>query len=149
MKHKLKQAHNRYIEDILGLTDTSEQPEPHCQSSSETYKNTYASKKLFSLLKNSKQDSKGIAQLKKDGKLYSDTVDKTNTLSNQFQSVFTLKSPLKLSQLAYMTVQDLSDRGALYPSKVQCQILNSTPKMESISVSLNGTVKLLKDLNHH
>ena len=30
-RHKLKQAHNRYIEDILGLTDTSEQSEPHCQ----------------------------------------------------------------------------------------------------------------------
>ena len=105
--------------------------------------------KNCSLLKNSKQDSKGIAQLKKDGKLYSDTVDKTNILNNQFQSVFTPTSPLKLSQLAYMTVQDLSDRGAIYPSKVQCQILNSTPKMESISVSLNGIVKLLKDLNPH
>ena len=65
VKHKLKQAHNRYIEDILGLTDTSEQAEPHNQSSSETHKGTYASKKLFSLLKNSKQESKGTAPLKK------------------------------------------------------------------------------------
>ena len=108
VKHKLKQVHNTYIEDILGLTGTSEQSEPHCQSSSETNNSTYASKKLFSLLK----DSKGSTLLKKDGKLYSDTVDKANILNNQFQSVFTPKSPLKLSQLAYMTVQDLSDRGA-------------------------------------
>ena len=44
VKHKLKQAHNRYIEDILGLTANSEQAEPHYQSSSETHKGTYASK---------------------------------------------------------------------------------------------------------
>ena len=96
-----------------------------------------------------KQDSKGSAPLKKDGKLYSDTVDKANILNNQFQSVFTPKSPLKLRQLAYMTVQDLSDRGAIDPSQVQGEILSSTSKMESISVSLNGIVKLLKDLNPH
>ena len=48
-----------------------------------------------------------------------------------------------------MTVQDLSDRGAIYQSQVQGEILNSTPKMESISVFLNGIVKLLKDLNPH
>ena len=48
-----------------------------------------------------------------------------------------------------MTVQDLSDRGAIEPSQVQGEILSSTPKMESIFVSLNGIVKLLKDLNPH
>ena len=81
VKHKLKQAHNRYIEDILGLTDTSEQAEPQNQSSSETHKGTYAAKKLFYLLKNSKQESKGTTPLKKDCKLYSDTVDKAVELS--------------------------------------------------------------------
>ena len=30
------------------------------------------------------KDSKGIAPLKKDGKLYSDTVDKANVLNQQF-----------------------------------------------------------------
>ena len=37
-----------------------------------------------------------------------------------------------------MTVQDLSDRGAIVPSQVQGEILSSTPKMESISVSQGG-----------
>ena len=105
--------------------------------------------KLFSLLKNSKQESKGTAPLKKDGKLYSDTVDKANILNSQFQSVFTPKSPLKLSQLAYMSVQDLSDRGVIDPSQVQGESLSSTPHMESISISVNGIAKLLKDLNPH
>ena len=63
--------------------------------------------------------------------------------------MFTPKSPLKPSQLAYMTVQDLSDRRAIDPSQVQGEILSSTPKTENISVSLNGIVKLLKDLSPH
>ena len=61
VKQKLKQAYNRYIEEILGLTNSLEQPEPNCQASPEPHKSTLASKKLFSFLKNSKQDSKGIA----------------------------------------------------------------------------------------
>ena len=93
------------------------------------------------------QDSKGSGPLKKDVKLYSDTVEKANIFNNQFQSVFTPKSPLKLSQLAHMTVHDLSDRGAIYPSQVPGEILSSTPQMERISVFLNDIVKLLKDLN--
>ena len=93
------------------------------------------------------QDSKGIGPLNKDGKLYSDTVDKANILNNQFQSVFTPKSPLKLSQLAHMTVHDLSDRGAIDPSQVPGEILSSTSQMERISVFFNDIVKLLKDLN--
>ena len=109
VKQKLKQAHNRYIEEILGLTYCIEQPVPNCQSSPGPHKSTLASKKLFSLLKYSKQDSKGIAPLNKDGKLYSDTVDKANELNQQFQSVFTPKCQLKLSLLASMAVQDLSD----------------------------------------
>ena len=60
VKQKLKQAHDRYIEEILGLSNSLEQPEPNCQSSPEPHKSTLASKQLFSLLKNSKQDSKGI-----------------------------------------------------------------------------------------
>ena len=72
-----------------------------------------------------------------------------NILNSQFQSVFTPKSPLKLSQLAYMSVQDLSDRGVIDPSQVQGESLSSTPHMESISISVNGIAKLLKDLNPH
>ena len=149
VKQKLKQAHDRYIEEILGLTNSLEQPEPNSQSSPEPHKSTLASKKLLSLLKNSKQDSKGIAPLKKDGKLHSNTVDKANVLNQQFQSVFTPKCPLKLSQLASMAVQDLSDSGTIDPSQIPGECLNTTPHMESITVSTNGIAKLLKDLNPH
>ena len=148
-KQKLKQAHNRYMEEILGTTNSSEQSESNGQPSPDTHKSTYASKKLFSLLKNSKQDSKGTAPLKKYGKLYTNTVDKANILNNQFQSVFTSKSPLKLSQLASMTVQDLVDSGANDPLQVPGECLSTTPHMKTITVSVNGIVKLLKDLNPH
>ena len=126
VKQKLKQAHDRYIEEILGLTNSLEQPEPNCQSSPEPHKSTLAPKKLFSLLKNSKQDSKGIAPLKKDGKLYSNTVVEANVLNQQFQSVFTPKCSLKLSQLASMAVQDLSDSGTIDPSQIPGECLNTT-----------------------
>ena len=149
VEQKLRLAHNRYIKEILGFTNSLEQPESNCQSSPDPHKSTLASKKLFSILKNSKQDSKGIAPLKKDGKLYSDTVDKANVLNQQFQSVFTQKCPLKLSQLASMAVQDLSDNGTIDPSQIPGECLNSTPQMESITVSTNGFAKLFKDLNPH
>ena len=98
-------------------------------------------------MQTSKQDSKCIAPLKKDGKLYSDTVDKANVLNQQFQSVFTPKSPLKLSQLAFMAVQDLSDNDTIDPSQILRECLSATPHMESITVSTNGIAKLLKYLN--
>ena len=87
--------------------------------------------------------------LKKDGKLHSNTVDKANVLNQQFQSEFTPKCPLKLSQLASMAVQDLSDSGTIDPSQIPGECLNTTPHMESITVSTNGIAKLLKDLNPH
>ena len=102
---------------VLSPTLPSWEAEPH--------KSTLASKKLFSLLKNSKQDSKGIAPLKKDGKLHSNTVDKANVLNQQFQSVFTPGCQLKLSQLASMAVQDLSDSGTIDPSQIPGECLSA------------------------
>ena len=81
--------------------------------------------------------------------MYSDTVDKANVLNQQFQSVFTPKCPLKLSQLASMAVQDFSDNGTIDPTQIPGECLNTTPQMESITVSTNGIAKLLKDLNPH
>ena len=48
-----------------------------------------------------------------------------------------------------MTVQDLSDSGAIDLFQVPDESLRTTPHMESISISVNGIVKLLKDLNPH
>ena len=48
-----------------------------------------------------------------------------------------------------MAVQDLSDSGTIDPSQIPGECLNTTPHMESITVSTNGIDKLLKDLNPH
>ena len=82
----------------------------------------------LAVLKKSKKDSKGIAHLKKDDKFYTVTVDKANILNKQFQSVFTSKSPLKLSQLSNMAVQNSVDSGVIDPSQVPREYLSSTLK---------------------
>lgn len=45
-------------------------------------------KKFYSLLKHSKQDSSGIASLKANYKIYIEDPDKANTINEQFNSVF-------------------------------------------------------------
>ena len=46
-------------------------------------------------------------------------------------------------------MQDLSDNGTIDPSQIPGECLNTTPHVESITVSTNGISKLLKDLNPH
>ena len=48
-----------------------------------------------------------------------------------------------------MAVQDFVDDGILNPSHIPSKTLSSVPQMPNISVSLNGVLKLLKDLNPH
>ena len=66
--------------------------------------------------------------------------------SRQFQSVFTCKSPLSLSRLAQMKVQDLVDEGSLPLGSVPDTNLSSVPVMPDLEISLNGILKLLKNL---
>ena len=148
---KLKDAHNRYLEEILGITNSSDPDDSSTkpQADIDPHMNTLATKKLYSLLKNSKMDSKTSAPLKKDGQLHTNTTDKANILNKQFQSVFTPKTPLKLSQLSRMAVQDSVDNGLLDPSQIPSETHSSVPQMPNITVSLNGILKLLKDLNPH
>ena len=96
-------AHGRYLGDILGINTTTEQEE-----NSPPKVNT---KKMYSLLKHTKQDSSGVAPLKSDGRILSDDCEKSNALNRQFQSVFSLKSPGRLSSLAQRKLQELNDQG--------------------------------------
>ena len=87
-------------------------------------------KKLYSLLNHSKQDSGGIASLKKDGQTFSTKTDKANTLNVQFQSVFSPKIPVSLKSLAQKSLQDLHDSGVDLPFQP-----SPYPKMPNISIS--------------
>ena len=94
-------------------------------------------------------DSKGSAPLKQNGQLHTNTTDKANILNQQFQSVFTPKTPLKLSELSLMAVQDYADDGLLHPSQIPSETLCPHMPNITVTVSLNGILKLLSDLNPH
>ena len=104
---------------------------------------------MYTLLNRSKNDSKGILSLSQDGTLYSNTKDKADILNSQFQSVFTPKTPLSLSKLAQMTVQDQIDVGKINPQSVPAGCLNNQPVMPDIHLSEAGILKLLHDLNQN
>ena len=101
-------------------------------------------KKMYSLLKHSKQDSSGVAPLKSGGRTLSDDLEKSNALNRQFQSVFSPKSPERLSSLAHRNLQELNDQGCNLP-------FQSSPysQMPEIQISVKGIEKLLKSLNPH
>ena len=80
-------------------------------------------KKLYPLLKHSKQDSGGIASLKKDEQTVSTETDKANTLNVQCRSVFSPKTPVSLNSLAQKSLQGLHYSGVGLP----CQH-SPTPK---------------------
>ena len=139
LKHLVRRitdrAYEKYLKDIQGLNNEEDDPDAPPK---------VKTKKLYSLLKHSKQDSSGIASLKANNKSYTDDTDKANTLNGQFHSVFSPKSPKSLKQLAQRTLQDLHDSGMNPP-------FNPSPhsKMPDIQVSTQGIEKLLKGLNPH
>ncbi|MEW8548673.1 MAG: reverse transcriptase family protein, partial [Candidatus Thiodiazotropha sp.] len=140
-----ERAYEKYLSDILGINrdDDDLDAPPKVKT-----------KKLYSLLKHSKQDSSGISSLKADGKTYSEDIDKANTLNRQFHSVFSPKSPISLEQLAKRTLQDLHDSDMNHPIESfpgSSPPFNPSPhrSMPTITISTQGIEKLLKGLNPH
>ena len=129
IKTKIKQAHNKYLESILGTA---------CDENSEnSSQNRSTTKKLYSLIKNSKQDSQNVSQLKdpNTGVLKSNNRDKANLLNNQFFSAFSPRNPLSLKQTCTQLLQKA------HPSSY-CRY----PQMPDIVIHPNGILKLLSNL---
>ena len=120
-----------YLEGILGLNEEASQ----CDS-----------KKLFSFLKNSRQDQCGSPPLKHNNILVTDTTQKADLHNSQFQSVFTNKAPLSLSRLCKMKLQDLADEGKIEADSLPAETLSPNLAMEEFSVSVEGVLKLLSNL---
>ncbi|MCG8032702.1 MAG: reverse transcriptase domain-containing protein [Candidatus Thiodiazotropha taylori] len=140
----IKTSYNNYLDSLVGVIDDS-----LAENSSRPN-----NKKLFSYLKNCRQDSQGSAPLKQNGQLSSDNMEKANILNNQFQSVFTPKSPLKLSQLCTTKILDLQDEGLLSYDQISPDLRKKVPdlrnkvnSMPDIDISTNGILKLLQGLN--
>ena len=129
-------AYKKYLEDILGLNNDQEDPNGEPPK--------FKTKKLYSLLKHSKQDSSGIAPLRKDGQTLLTETAKANALNDQFQSVFSPKTPISLKSLAQKSLQDLYDSGASPPFQP-----SPYSKMPDISIAAEGIDKLLVGLNPH
>ena len=85
----IKTSQNSYLDNLVGIIDDSDPIE-------NSHPNT---KKLLCYLKNCRQDSQGSAPLKEIGQVHTNNVKKADLPNNQFQSVFTPKSPLKMNQL--------------------------------------------------
>ena len=96
------------------------------------------------MLKHSKQDSSGIALLRKDGQTLLTETAKANALNDKFQSVFSPKTPLSLKSLAQKSLQDLHYSGVSPPFQH-----SPYPKMPDISIAAEGIDKLLVGLNPH
>lgn len=90
-----------------------------------------------------------MSPLKEGGSLKSTPVEKANILNRQFQSVFSPKSPLSLSQLCDMKVSDHNSTPppAKYAStSITYESSPSRIMMPDIQVCTKGIEKLLKNL---
>ena len=132
-----EKAHEKYLGDIFGINN--EIPDQDVGKPPEV-----KTKKLYILLKHSKQDSNVIAPLKKDGQTLLTEVGKANALNDQFQSVLSPKTPISLKSLAQKSLQDLNDSGANLPFQP-----SHHPKMPDISIAAEVIDKLLKGLSIH
>ena len=104
----------------------------------------FSRKKLFSFLKSSKNDAQGIALFKKGDKVCTNDVDQANLLNAQFQSVFSIRSPLNLIKLYHTTMLNgATSLVNLLPEPLQCKF----PIMQDIKISTAGVNKLLSGLN--
>ena len=128
VKNKINQAHNSYLEYVLEA-QSGDQDTPHIGQN-------FSRKKLFSTIKNAKQDTQGIAPLLENDNLITDSKGQANFLNRQFQSVFTPMNPLKLGQLCLMKAQ------TLFRNTPKTKY----PKMPEISISVSGVQKLLSNL---
>ena len=69
----------------------------------------------------------------------------TSTISN-FNQFSTPRSPLSLSRLAQMKLQDMVDEGKMSTGTVPQNFRNKNQTMPQIEISINGILKLLYNL---
>ena len=90
VKAKIKQAYDRCFEDLLGIS----KPDLNTSPTGEAGQSKFEVKKLFSLLKISRQDSQGIGPFRDPhtNTIYISNTDKANLINNHQQSVFTIET---------------------------------------------------------
>ena len=107
---QLRQARSGYISDIIGSAFEENDSKP-----------------FWKFIKSRKNDSPGVAPLKSQGVLHTDSATKAELLNAQFKSVFTKEDLASIPELD----------GHKYPS------------IEDIIIAVDGVEKLLKNIKPH
>ena len=131
VQSKIRSAYDNYLQDLLGLAAQSAEENP----------SGFIPKKLYSFVKNTRQDSQGISSPfdKKENTLVTENKAKATLLNLQFRSVFSQLSPLRLGQLCIDKIQELFEN---IPQNLKCKY----PLMPEIKIDENGILKLLCNL---
>ena len=130
-KAKIKQAYDRYLEDLLGIS----KPGLNTSPTGEAGQSKFEVKKLFSFLKNSRQDNEGIGPLRDPhtNTVYTSNTDKANLINNHLQSVFIPVSPLRLNHLSESAVLDGLADGTPNEENIPGTFRPKVPEMPQIA----------------
>ena len=152
IKMKIRQSYDLYIEDIIGLNSNSDRKDQNTVielTDSKKGQSQFSIKKLFSLIKNSRQDSEGIAplQMPNSENWATQNKDKADIANQQFQKAFSKKAPLSLNQLATQVLQNGMDNDKIGSHSVPPSLHSKYQPMPEITISVPGIIKLLCNLN--
>ena len=92
-------------------------------------------KRFWAYIKLKKSDKCGVAPLRKNGRLETDTTNKANILNEQFQSVFSSSTNI--------------DREEFYNQNYMADSQEDYPDSGDINITNTGVEKLLNNLNPH
>ena len=108
-RKSIKLSHQSYLEDILDVV------------SNDLTSNPNRKKQTLYTSQHSKQDSASVAPLRKHNSVHHDDPTKTTIRNEQFQSVFSRKSPNSLSSFCHMKRKESTDadRHARHYSHIQ------------------------------
>ena len=162
---KIRQSYDLYIEDILGLNSNSDRKDQNTAieltdsnkgQSQFSIKKLFSTEKLFSLIKNSKQDSEVIA-LYRCQILKTQSKDKADIANQQFQKLSKKSppphpprhppSPQSLNHLATQVLQNGMYNNKIGSHSVPPSLHSKYQPMPEITVSVPGIIKLLCNLN--
>ena len=131
IKAKIKQAYDRYLEDFLGIN----KPDPNTSPTGEAGQSKFEVKKLFSFLKNSRQDSQGIGPLRDlhTNTVYTSNTDKANLINNHLQSVLTPVSLLRLNHLSESAVLGGLADGTINEENIPGTFRRKVPEMPKLA----------------
>ena len=134
---------------ILNKTVQVSKDQENISPARETGLSKFAPKKLFSFLKNSRQDSQGIGPFRDPhtNEVLTSNTDKANLINDHLQSVFTPVSPLGFNQLSESAILKGLAKCTLEEDNITGTFRPRVPEMPQIEISLAGILKLLAGLD--